>query len=176
MKKLSIVLLLAFMLIGIKSFCQDVYKFEKTDSVKKNKNQIYSDTKMFIAEYWKSAQSVIQNDDKEGGMILIKGNISIQAGSGAGSGPWPYSYTIKFLIKENRYKIVISNITPELFPGTNKRSPEICNGCEFPGAFKIDMFKAKWKDVQANFPIEMQKIMSDYSNYLQKESKANGDW
>ena len=34
--------------------------FEKIDSVSKNKSQIYSDTKMFIAEYWKSSKDVIQ--------------------------------------------------------------------------------------------------------------------
>ena len=34
---------------------------------------IYSDTKLFIGNYWKSAKDVIQNDDKEGGIILLKG-------------------------------------------------------------------------------------------------------
>ena len=52
-----------------------LYKLnEKIDSVNKTKLQIYTDTKMFIAEYWKSAQNVIQNDDKDAGVILIKGS------------------------------------------------------------------------------------------------------
>ncbi len=35
------------------------------------KTHLYSATKMFIAEFWKSAKDVIQNDDKEAGIILI---------------------------------------------------------------------------------------------------------
>ena len=68
-------LLLLFILgnIGL-SYSQTNFQWEKIDSVNKSKAQIYSDTKMFIAEVWKSANSVIQNDDKESGLILVKGS------------------------------------------------------------------------------------------------------
>ncbi len=64
---------IAASLITLSSIAQVDFRWEKIDSVDKSKSQIYSDTKMAIAELWKSAQSVIQNDDKEGGMILVKG-------------------------------------------------------------------------------------------------------
>ena len=54
-------------------FGQQNFQWERTDTISKTKSQLYADTKMFIAEEWKSAQNVIQNDDKETGSILIKG-------------------------------------------------------------------------------------------------------
>ena len=75
MKKIILLTLVTFF---NSAFSQTDFKWDKVDSVSKNKGQIYSDTKMFIAEFWKSAQNVIQNDDKEGGMILLKG-VSVQS-------------------------------------------------------------------------------------------------
>lgn len=71
------ILLIAGIFIGFASFAQTNFKWEKIDSVAKTKSQLYSDTKMFIAETWKSSKDVIQNDDKEGGVLLIRG-ISIR--------------------------------------------------------------------------------------------------
>jgi hypothetical protein len=53
------------------------FKWEVTDSSKKSASEIYSETKMFIAKTWKSSNEVIQNDDKEAGIILVKA-ISLQ--------------------------------------------------------------------------------------------------
>ena len=75
MKKIFSILL--FTLSVNYLFSQTDFKWEKIDSVPKTKYQIYSDTKMFIAENWKSVQNVIQNDDKEAGLILVKGTTSI---------------------------------------------------------------------------------------------------
>jgi len=76
MKKLLTTI--ASLLIIASAFGQSTFRIERVDSVSKTKSQIYSDTKMFIAETWKSANDVIQNDDKENGMILIKG-VTIQS-------------------------------------------------------------------------------------------------
>ena len=89
---------------------QTDFKWDKVDSVAKIKGQIYSDTKMFIAEFWKSAQNVIQNDDKEGGSILIKG-ASIQSKYfQMNDHTWTFSYTVKFMMKDNKCRIVIEDV------------------------------------------------------------------
>lgn len=59
------------------SYAQANFKWDKIDSIAKNKNELYSLTKMYIGETWKSAQNVIQNDDKEGGMVTSAGEIVV---------------------------------------------------------------------------------------------------
>ena len=82
---------------------QTNFKWDKIDSIQKNQNELYSITKMYIGETWKSAQSVIQNDDKEGGSILVKG-LSVQSlFFQMNDHRWTFSYTVKFLFKDNKY-------------------------------------------------------------------------
>ena len=97
-KMKQIILSSVAILIFGQGFTQTNFKWEKVDSVAKNKAQIYSDTKMFIAEYWKSAQTVIQNDDKEGGMILVKGTTDYSfSPMWLVTSKYNYSYSVKFL-------------------------------------------------------------------------------
>lgn len=178
MKNLFIFLSM-FLLFSLESYTQNELIFEKSDSVLKDKNQIYSATKMFIAEYWKSAQNVIQNDDKDGGVILVKGLIKIYCGSGLTSGlNLLYSYAIKFLIKDNKYKIIIYNITPEMNISTKYSylSPDICNNCEFPGVFKSNVYRKDWERLQLYFPKEMNTIITNFDKYIKSDSKTNSDW
>ena len=109
MKKISLIVIgIAICSIG---FSQTNFVWEKTDSVKKTKAQIYSETKMFIAKTWKSSKDVIQNDDKEGGLILIKGVVGSNIESYMfAKYQYTYQYNITFRIKENRFKITLDNV------------------------------------------------------------------
>ena len=55
-------------------FSQNQFKWEKIDSIGKTKEQLYTDTKIFIANTWKSSQDVLQNDDKDSGIIILRGS------------------------------------------------------------------------------------------------------
>jgi hypothetical protein len=72
------------------------FKWEKMDSVSKTKAQIYTDTKMFISEAWKSAKDVIQNDDKDGGVILVKGISSPKINFMMNAYEYVYKYNVSF--------------------------------------------------------------------------------
>lgn len=111
-------LLLVFTL---NSLAQSNFEWVKTDSIQKTKDQIYSTTKMFIAETWKSSKEVIQNDDKDGGIILIKGKTEINWEQPVKTGmtkmtifhdSW-YSYNVTFRMKNSKYQIKIDNVTPD---------------------------------------------------------------
>ncbi len=171
----------AILLIAL-GFAQANFKWEKIDSAAKTKAQIYSDTKMFIAEYWKSAQNVIQNDDKDAGMILVKGNIN-ESTTSVGVGvpvEWHYSYTIKFLIKEGRYKIVIENVNCESSIWYGK--PNLvdclapCDSCDFPGFGRTGLNKAKYVELLTSLKNDLQSIVDSYEKYIKTPSVSNGDW
>lgn len=93
--------------------CQDGFKWEKTGEVSKTKDKIYADTKMFVAQYWKSAQDVIQNDDKETGVILIKGVTETHAEYSLNYYTYVYRYTVTFKMKDGKYLISLDGVHSE---------------------------------------------------------------
>jgi hypothetical protein len=160
---------------------QKEYVVEKVDSINKSKDAIYSSTKMFIAGYWRSAQSVIQNDDKEGGAILIKGSSTHKVSIGLGATlDFTYRYDVKFLMKEKRYKVVVENYKFERAPavGWERYGPflEPKEPLVYPGYRKAGIGEKQWNTLMSLIKSEMQGIVNNYVQHLQKEEKSNADW
>ncbi len=70
-----------------------------------NQSELYLKSKIWFAESFKSANDVIQLDDKDAGIIIGKGSFSIRGGS--------VSFTLKIQLKDSRYKYWISNFSHE---------------------------------------------------------------
>jgi hypothetical protein len=104
------ILLIIALTIANLSFGQSNFVWDIKDSVNKSKELVYTDTKLFIAQTWKSAQDVIQNDDKENGLILIKGNTKVSVTFQMNVHDYWYRYTIKFYQKENKFRIVLDDV------------------------------------------------------------------
>jgi len=109
MKK--VILLVCGCLIFAASFGQVNFIWEKTDSIPKTKSQLYSATKMFIAETWRSSKDVIQNDDKETGTILIRARREQSISYFLTGYAYSYLYDVTFKVKDGKFKIIINNIT-----------------------------------------------------------------
>ena len=179
-KKLN---LTAIAIIGLtlSAMAQTSFKIEKIDSVSKTKSQIYSDTKIFIAEEWKSSKDVIQNDDKESGMIMIKAMTKqgVKMGMGAINEFW-YSYNVKFFIKEGRCKILLDNVQYSSGPSSlwdnYAKALEPQEQDIFPGARESGLFEKNWIQLITSLKSEMKKIVDDYEIQIKKPSTINGDW
>lgn len=77
-----------------------------------SKDQIYISTKIWIAENFKSAKSVIELDSKEEGIIIGNGIIQYPC-SGMeclGKGDWKVPFTMRVDMKDQKFKISFSNI------------------------------------------------------------------
>jgi hypothetical protein len=149
-------------------------RWEVVDSLSKTKNQIYSDTKMFIADYWKSAQSVIQNDDKDAGMILVKGSTRQPTSVGLGTLYFWYSYTVKFLMKDNKYKLIVENIHYSSGPNSSWNSYSVSASDENPGITKSGLSDKSWNMLMLNLRTEMQSIVDSYQTKIKVVAKS--DW
>ena len=167
-------------LFFLSAFGQENFQWEKIDSVQKSKAQIYSDTKMFIAENWKSAQNVIQNDDKDGGLILVKGSVKKDYTFMLRYNAFIFNYTVKFFMKEEKYKIQIEDLycqsaTSEgydlqLMPVRDIYPSDL----KYPGV--IGLNKERYEEVMASLKRDLQKIVNDYEIYIKAPSTSNGDW
>lgn len=100
-----------FVFVGFFSHGQDRFEWDEvTDSVDANKSQLFSKTKLFIAETWKSAQHVVQLEDRESGVILIKGSNIQEFSFRWFDRTWIFGYTVKFMVKDNKARIMLYDV------------------------------------------------------------------
>lgn len=105
----------------------------KVDST--TKEELYNRAKRFFVETYKSANDVVQLDDKENGEIIGKGIFKVMYNQGiAGMQPTSVYHTISVAVKDGRYKYEIreliidyyssgSRIGTSYIPGTQVHSP-----------------------------------------------------
>lgn len=79
-------------------------------------DKIYSRMKFFVADYFKSAQNVIQLDDKDEHRLLCKGNVRFEVKSLT----WHMldgviNFTLDLQAKDGKYRIVMRDFTHENF-------------------------------------------------------------
>ena len=179
MKKALFSLCMLFLVATIQA--QEPLSFEKViqaDSIKKD--AIYNGLKEWVGMNFRSAKNVIEIDDKEAGMLLLR-PVSDYKMKGL-----PYlgfegylKYTIKLNIKDGRFKVVITNFEHSVLPGN-------CRDCNL-GLITIDeeypykySFGAKgsmnkvWKDVK----VKSEQIALNYFEEISKikfKSTAAGE-
>lgn len=88
-----------------------------------NKNKIYAKAKIWIADTWKSANEVIQMDDKESGNIIVKGFSQVYINSGykiLGVQKQKMWYTVKISISDNSLVINVTDIFTETYPNPSQ--------------------------------------------------------
>lgn len=110
MKKINLIIGL-LLTTTLSLMAQDNLTFEKvieTDSV--GKAMIFANINDWFASTYKSANDVIQMADKEAGIIVGNGSMSYSFGGFSYLCYEGYlKYTIKVYVKDNRYKIVLTN-------------------------------------------------------------------
>jgi uncharacterized protein YsxB (DUF464 family) len=181
MKK--IILFIGGIFIILLSFGQTNFKWEKIDSVSKTKSQIYSDTKMFIAKNWKSAKSVIQNDDKDAGNILIKCSSIRKVPFMMLVFVYIYNYNVEFKMKDGKYKLIIDNVYCEsAFQQTGrgrvtKIDPFDGDNCPKTGTISAPgLPQKKAIKMMKSFKQDLQSIIYTYEAYIKTQSSSNDDW
>lgn len=87
---------------------------EIIDVPNKTKVQIFEDSRIWIAQSFKSANNVIQYADKDTGSIVGKGNIAYPCDGFVDCGAFgkdKINFTIKIDSKDNKARVTISDIT-----------------------------------------------------------------
>jgi hypothetical protein len=98
---------------GLEPVPENEKTFSKVVEVKgKTKDQIYTATKIWIAENFKSAKSVIELDSKDDGIIIGNGIIKYPCDGFecVAKGDHRVLFTIRIDMKDERFRIVFSNI------------------------------------------------------------------
>lgn len=75
-----------------------------------SKDELYLRAKEWFANSFKSANDVLQMDDKEAGKLIGKGNTDIHVKSVGLTVPVMLKFTVKVTAKDNRYRYEITNL------------------------------------------------------------------
>ena len=176
----TVLTILFALMLSESTMAQVPFKWDIIDSTSFSKNEIYSQTKMFIAETWKSSNNVIQNDDKDGGAILVKG-ISIQNRFFAlNDHKWSFSYNVKFMFKENRYRIIIQDVHCVSAGTTGSPWPLLPTDEGYPeknGLLKTSINRERYEDIMMSLREELQLIVDLYKVHMvNNQNKQETDW
>jgi|SRR5690606_6259328 len=170
-----IAILCLFVFFNKSISAQENFRWEVVKVVEeKTKAQLYSQTKMFIAKNWNSANSVIQNDDKEGGNVIIKGVTSMKMRKLGVDYTYYYDYTMSFFFKDGKYKIIIDGVNckdvlhscktcnPLCIPPFEGSDPPFKIKSFFSGGIPKDMAIAMMKKLKK----ELSSYIELYANYI----------
>lgn len=161
---------------------QEKFQWDIIDSISLSKNQIYSNTKVFIAKHWKSGKDVIQVDDKEEGVIVIKGIKSFNVKAWLNIFTYNYVYTLTFKMKENRFRITLNDIYCESASVSSNQCKPKCiepfDGKECPSTGSASCMgpsKDKIVDMMSTLKNECGGIIDQYILFLKNAKINNND-
>jgi len=184
MKKVMFLAVMAMLSISLIS-AQDNLSFNKVIQVDSTKKDIiYTGIKQWLSMNFVSSKKVIDLDDKDAGLIIVNaltdynyGKLSYLAYNGY------LKYTIKIQIKDNRYKVDVTNFTHEV-----NDSPAywnlglITNSDEYPNKTSF-MNKGSFNKVWIDLKLKAAKLSNDFFSKLEsikfystKNNDKNNNW
>lgn len=175
----NLILFSLIFLLSFVSFSQDNFKWDKINSITKSKDELYTLTKMYIAETWNSAQDVIQNDDKDAGVIVVKGLCIKSQFFQLNNHKWTFSYTIKFQFKDNKYRIIVDNVYCQSARCEQYDWPLMPVADTYPtekGFRQTSLTEQKYLEIMSLLKNDLQSIIDGYENYLNTTKGNNSDW
>lgn len=153
------------------------------DSLVGSSDELFSKSKMFIAENWNSAQNVIQNDDREAGLILVKGlnRVTVKENLGFVAVTHSFKHIAKFYHKDGRTRLVFeilpsSEVTsdPPATMGTWPRIQDI--NAPFQGIMNSGASKKAYAQIQQTLANELRNTVKTYELYMRNLDVIDDGW
>lgn len=144
----------------------------KIDSTTTQK-ELYSRAKEWVAITFKSAKDVIQMDDSENGILILKGIMPISGGMYLADGK--VDFTMKIQLKNGRYKYWITNFIHSSYkPGYSGGSLENAK----PACGSMSMVKKGWIQVKETTNNYALSIIENLKNFITKQNiqKKGDNW
>ena len=160
------------------------FKFEKIIEVNKTQSELYSLSKMFVADFWNSAKNVTQNQDDAEHTIQLKAikDIEVKAGMGLVN-LYTYKYSIKLQAKDNKCRVQIYDVecieAYQVGLGKEYKIPQIQ---PFTGNDTDQKTKSMGKGVSKKKAVEMMQELNSFFNSIiasyekQLENSADDNW
>ena len=187
MKRLMVVIAMFFYVDiiaqnNIDSIYKGNFKWESIDTINKTKDEIYTLSKVFISSMFNEPDRVIKVDDKESGIIIIKGKLTIMgiAGWFITGGDYYYNFTLSLYIKDNKYKIIIEDVNYDKtilsYKIYNNKIQPFENG-NYPSIINNAKLDKKHLDIMmSELKMKLASIIISYSKDVRKIANTKDDW
>lgn len=132
-----------------------------------SKNELFSRAKICFVHLFKNSNNVIQNEDKEAGNIIGKGNIKVYARAlGTNYDGGYVNFTLSIAIKDGRYKYTITDFVHEgATPAGNLEN----------GKPKAWILK-QWNSIISQTDDGIKSLISSIKLEMNKPSPQNDKW
>lgn len=139
------------------------------DSV--SKSELFARAKTCFVNLFKNSKEVIQNEDKENGIIIGKGNIRVNASAlGTEVDGGHINFTLTIAVKKGRYKYTFTDFAHE------------GNGINLPSGGDLENGKPKnwrtkiWDSFLSQTDNEVKNMISSIKIEMNKTSPQNDNW
>lgn len=170
----KLIMAATLMLTVIAGQCQDnaikytgVVVIDSTTS----KDVLFSRAKRWVAENFNSAQTVIQNEDKDAGNLIMKAGFSYMQVVPLAKFDAFMHYTFSLSFKDGKFKYDLTNFYPEC---DNRNYPNMTEDPEPNKQFKDAFGKKGWAKTKELIADKMPKMMDSLIAYM-KNDKGK-DW
>lgn len=175
------VFLLILFFISTNVFGQEYLSFEKViQADRMNKSLIFIKVNEWFATNYNSANDVIQMAEKDEGIIIGKGNLSYNHEGYLYRCYEGYiNYTIKVYIKNNRFKVVLSNFNHTVIPD----NPDACElgiittAKEYTNSGMSKKYhNTVWNNIKTQSEIFSKNIFIELEEKVNDNSFEDDDW
>jgi len=136
-----------------------------------SKNELFSRAKSCFVHLFKNSKNVIQNEDKDSGIIIGKGNIKAYAKAlGMTSDAGFVNFTITIACKDGRYKYTITDFVHE---GTGSNMP---SGGNLENESVRIWTNKQWKSMKLQTDAEIKNLISLIKSEMSKPTPQNDKW
>lgn len=140
-------------------------------------DKLYSRAKMGIAELFKSAQNVIQNDDAVNKQILVKGNVKADySWNPLSNCPGHIDFTMVILCKDNRYKYILTPSNHVFEPSCKLTGGGGNLLSEKPSCGTFNMPKNYWEEIKSKANTDFLTLIDLLKKKMATEIGGKNDW
>jgi hypothetical protein len=159
-------------------FCQDPVTYSKVIHIEDSTSSIslYNKIKTWIALNYTSAQNVIQMDDENSGILVVKALFDYVSPKYPNYYSGVINYTLKIQVKENRYRVELSDFVHTSDIGGENSFGVITD--KNRTSFRFGLKKAELQineHIRENTKLLSQRLMDSIQNGV-KESIGEDDW
>ena len=141
------------------------------DAPETSKAELYSRANEWFAKNYKSAQSVLQMQDKEAGKLVGK---AICKTTLRGYDAGYVNYTISIFVKDNKYKYEVTNLYHD------KGLSQIGSGGvlenEKPDCGGLKMFTKQWLTIKTQTDADVNALIANLTLAMSEKVKAKDDF
>jgi hypothetical protein len=170
MKKLLIAVVFAFLALNINA---QTFEFTSIDSTKLTKSECFTVCKTWVINNFKT-NAALQMEDKDAGLIIVKGNLSTWIQSGLSKCEYVIDFKLTIQIKDYKTKVTLSDFW-NTYSYCGGKSNSYVGGSLNDEKSDCLMTKKMWADIKTQSETKAKELLESIKTDI-KNGKKSDNW